>query len=453
MNKYLLEILQEANTIIIPGLGALTVTNKDKGEMMFMSYLKHDDGALSAYIAQQDGIDETEAKNTIARYVREIQAKLDQGESFDVFGLGSFVKDKDGDIEFVGKEIKAASETPIADQEEAVIAQTIVETIAEVEQHEVPAIEPEKEAEEIEIPAEEPLKHEEKIEAPINEVATPPMTPIEPVVPVVPVVPVKEEVSDFIEQPLVEQKELNVAEKEELSKNIDKLEKLKEKAPEVIAPTPVPAEKETVRASTKKEAKKSVAPKKEKKKRGVGFWILIVLLFLLAGGGTYFGLNYDKLKQQISFLADEKEASTKKPDAKEKMEELMGEKETTSTSEEDVLTAENEVSEPAETPEEVAPKEPKKQEVQPTPSPKKTNTTNTSSGGPYKIICGVFAEQANADRMLAQLKSEGLPAEILPSPSGMSFVCMKAFGTEAEATQALGSLRSIAPKAWLMKVN
>ena len=56
MDKYLLEILKEVNTIIIPGLGALTITNKDTGEIMFMDYLKHDDGQLAEYIAQKEFI-------------------------------------------------------------------------------------------------------------------------------------------------------------------------------------------------------------------------------------------------------------------------------------------------------------------------------------------------------------------------------------------------------------
>ena len=450
MNKYLLEILQEANTIIIPGLGALTVTNKDKGEMMFMSYLKHDDGALSSYIAQKDGVDETEAKNIIARYVREIQSKLDQGESFDVFGLGSFVKDKDGDVEFVGNEPKSDGDTSVAVKEEAIIEQTIVESISHVEADETKTPVTEKADEEVVIPAEEP--DEETITEPIQEETVEREVeaelPADEIV-IPPVEPVAEATSEFIEQPFVEQKELTIAEKEELSKNVDKLEKLNEKAPQVIAPSPAKEPQQSMRKSTKKDAKKSVSATKEKKKRGAGFWILIVLLLLLGGGGTYFGINYNELKQHIPFLADKAPSPEKKTDAKEKMEELMGETTTDVESEEE--TAVQEVETPKTTSEPVT--APTKEVVQPSTSPKKvTASSSSTSGGPYKIICGVFAERANADRMLANLKAEGLPAEILPSPSGMNFVCMKAFDTEAEASQALGSLRNLAPKAWLMKM-
>ena len=102
MNKYLIDILKETNTVIIPDLGALTVTDRDKGEYMFMPFLKHDDDKLSGYVANAEGIDEAAAKNEIAKYIREIKSKLDQGESFDVFGLGSFTKNSDGELEFSG---------------------------------------------------------------------------------------------------------------------------------------------------------------------------------------------------------------------------------------------------------------------------------------------------------------------------------------------------------------
>ena len=69
MDKYLLEILKLVNTIIIPGLGALTITNKETEEIMFMSYLKHDDGKLAEYIAEKEGWDLNDAKNLISKYV------------------------------------------------------------------------------------------------------------------------------------------------------------------------------------------------------------------------------------------------------------------------------------------------------------------------------------------------------------------------------------------------
>lgn len=100
MDQYLFQILQSENTIIIPGLGALTITNEKTGEIMFMPYLKFDDGKLSAYIAEKEGWAEFEAKNLIAKYVREIEIKLNQGDTYDMFNFGRFIKTPDGEIEF-----------------------------------------------------------------------------------------------------------------------------------------------------------------------------------------------------------------------------------------------------------------------------------------------------------------------------------------------------------------
>ena len=114
MDQYLLQILKETNTIIIPGLGALTITNTATGEVMFMPYLKHDDGKLSAHIATKEGIEENEAKNIVAKYVREIQTSVDKGDSYNMFQFGTFSKGADGDIEFENWE--ADKVAPIAEE-------------------------------------------------------------------------------------------------------------------------------------------------------------------------------------------------------------------------------------------------------------------------------------------------------------------------------------------------
>ena len=100
MNKYLQELLKLSNTVIIPGLGALTITNDKTGELFFISYLKHDDGKLAEFIASKEEIELIDAKNNLAKYVREITANLDKGESFDIFNFGKFVKDGSGNIVF-----------------------------------------------------------------------------------------------------------------------------------------------------------------------------------------------------------------------------------------------------------------------------------------------------------------------------------------------------------------
>ncbi|MFM7681746.1 MAG: SPOR domain-containing protein [Bacteroidota bacterium] len=150
MDKYLLLLLKEVNTIIIPGLGALTITNAKTGEIMFMSYLKYDDGKLATYIAEKENWDLNDAKNLIAKYVREVLAVLDRGESYEMYGFGTFLKDKNGDLNFANWDGNLPSErneilTEIAKENEpeqkpeeiTIESSTFEESGVEVEMNEI----------------------------------------------------------------------------------------------------------------------------------------------------------------------------------------------------------------------------------------------------------------------------------------------------------------------------
>jgi len=134
MNKYLQELLKLAKTVIIPGLGALTITNDKTGDLFLMSYLKHDDGKLAEFIASKEGIELIDAKNNLAKYVREITALLDKGESFDIFNFGKFKKDASGEIVFEQAtkiEHKLSESTFSIDVNEKLAAQ--LETVTEID--------------------------------------------------------------------------------------------------------------------------------------------------------------------------------------------------------------------------------------------------------------------------------------------------------------------------------
>ena len=370
MDKYLLEILKLVNTIIIPGLGALTITNPETGEILFMSYLKHDDGKLSAHIAEKEGWDENEAKNLIAKYVREIHAELDKGEEYTMYQFGTFVK-KDGEIEFVGWGEK-------------------------VENEYIPPIVEEK-------TEEEPTKENPKVvqlkEEPVSE------EKVEPAAPKVASIPEK---SQEIETP----KELNILEKEEQEATAAKLVALQE-----------------IQDS-----------KNQKKKKGVGFWVGIGLLVLLIGGGTYIGLNYDHIKQQLPFLADnnstevDEEILEEEINDSEDFEEISEEyndKESEAYSEEAIEEIE-EIIEPVEE------------------AINETVNTNFSSELPYQIIAGAFSEEANAIRLVDKLKSEGYPA--LQMQKGSKFmVSVKSFSSRENAQSELSSIKEVAPGGWITK--
>jgi len=389
MDKYLLEILKNANTIIIPGLGALTITNHDTGEIMFMSYLKHDDGKLASYIVENEGIAELDAKNLIAKYVREIELTVGKGETYDMFQFGSFFKNGD-EIDFKNWEGDKTA-TKIEVEEETVVAPIVEETPIVEEKVETPITPEAEEIEEI-IP---PKVEETLDEKPVIEEKAEPV-----------VLHLKEE-----EPKEKTQKELNILEKEERAATAAKLDALKKK----------------------QEAKK------EKKKKGVGFWMLIVLLALIVSGGTYFGLNYNELKQHIPFLADAStgsetasstgSATSTDKDATDKNDDSTNETEDSSTEEIESEIIEEEI------PEQIEPEQ---------------NPVNSSNNTdlPFHIIAGAFGSEENANRLGEKLKAEGYSVKVGPG-AGMTLVSIKSFATRAEAQAGLNEVKSVAPKGWV----
>ncbi|MFT5777963.1 MAG: hypothetical protein ACI837_000911 [Crocinitomicaceae bacterium] len=415
MDKYLLKILQDANTIIIPGLGALTITNKEKMEIMFMSYLKHDDGKLSGYIAAEDGVDELKAKELVAKYVRDIQTQLDKGESYDMFEFGSFTKSAAGEIEFKNWD------KPVAATPEKIVEESKVEKKAAT-----PEVESKKET---------PKKEEKK--EPAKKVVTPPKkdAKVEPKAETPKAEPkkVEKEVPKSEHKPIVDAK---------IEKTITPIIPLSTEKKVVdepkAAPVRKPVEKEV--KATSKPPKEPKAPK-VKKKRGAGFWILMVLLLGLIGGGTYVGLNYDSIKQHIPFLADKETSDKDEKTAKEKMlETLNGPEEATLDPEETIDPEENT------DPEEVIPEEVVPEEV----IPEEVITPPTVSGnGPFHIVAGTFGSKVNADRLAAKLQSDGVPATVILN-GGMNVVSMSSYASQAEANAGLTEMKAKAPKAWVL---
>ena len=385
MDKYLLEILKDVNTIIIPGLGALTITNADKGEIMFMSYLKHDDGKLTSYIAEKEGMDENEAKNLVAKYVREIHIQLDKGESYDMFKFGSFYKN-DGEPDFKSWAAMHPSEDDTPTPPPA----------KEVKEDENVLIPPTPVAEEvIEKVIEEAPKAEEKIEEP--KAVTP-----------APLVDKKPRVENTYTPPKPEEKELNILEKEEKEATAAKLEKLRQEQED----------------------------QKKKKKRGAGFYVLTALIVLLIGGGTFFGLNYNEYKQHIPFLADNNNHSEEtETSPSEEMEEILN-----GESEEEMVESEVEAIEGTDIEEEEVIEIPVEEEITP--------TFNNGQDLPFHIIAGAFSSESNANRLGEKLSSEGHKVKV-GKGRGMHLVSVKSFATRAEAQSGLTSLKDVAPNGWI----
>ena len=384
MDKYLLEILKNVNTIIIPGLGALTITNLETGEIMFMSYLKHDDGKLVSYIMENEGFEELEAKNLIAKYVREIELTVGKGDSYDMFQFGSFYKNGD-DIDFKSWD----KSVPASVEKKKTVAKK-----KEVKPETKPV---EKEPEIENILVEKPKTAEPKVEKASDKTAPE-------------IVPEKSEAK----------KELNVLEKEEQLKHTEKLAALKKAKDE----------------QAKKTKEKKIKVKGQKSKRGVGFWMLMGLIVLIGAGGTYFGLNYNELKQHIPFLADKVEVVEGSQEANDIVD--TAEEDESDTAQEEDIAPEDKGEDVVE--DEPVPVEP----IDKTPATNEYNETDL----PFHVIAGAFSSEENARRLGDKFTSEGYSVKVGPG-RGMNLVSIKSFSTRAEAQQGLSELKGVAPNGWI----
>jgi cell division septation protein DedD len=371
MNKYFIQLFKEESTVILPGFGALTMTNERSGEIMFMPYLKFDDGKLAAYISETDAIEVQAAQIMIAKFIREIQAELDKGESFDIFEFGSFTKKEDGEIEFtsdlsMGQGGKSTSEkAPVAavipetPYVEPIIKETpIVEPFTEYtapidEAYVAPDYIPEPKAfvEEGEVHGDD--QNESAIQSDEDEVKDK-----------------KDKKKDKKKEKKAQKKAKKSADSKDLINSIlsgenlddqsdeenqsedlgvidgtDQLREITEEIKEVTdEPKAVEAkiddlehakgdiveeeiaaalsekgqtskidkkalkkEKKEKKAAIVTEAPDGEEPIKKKRKRGLGFWLLLTFLIALLGGIAWVGMNFDQVKPHIPFLAEKKE--------------------------------------------------------------------------------------------------------------------------------------------------
>jgi hypothetical protein len=388
MDKYLISILKEINTIIIPGIGALTITNKETGEIMFMPYLKHEDGTLARYIAEKEGWDENTARNLIAKYVREIEAKLNVGDTYDMFQFGSFRKDSSGDLIFEQCN-NGSSAKPNEIEKTEMVVETITEPVINVEPEEIVTEVVETEY----VPEPEVLKE--------PEVAT---LEIEVGLDTAPGVPKEGAVSieDHVESPIY-------TEEQQWNDDLD-----------------LPPINATIERPKKPILEKA---KPDRKRRSLPVLPLLIFLVILVGGGSVLVVFWDDLSGKKKVVTAEDKF--KETVAKEKSEVAESAEET----QEDQDNYQEEIDQTsAEETEEI------QEVIAPVDSdPKPSDQITTSTGTvfrslPFHIIAGAFAEQANAERFRDKLRESGSSnAEIIGKFDGLYLVSSGSYSSETDA--------------------
>ncbi len=424
MHNYLIDFFKEENTLIIPGFGALTVVSRSTNELMFMPFLKHNDGSLEKKVAEIDGVDISVAKDKVQHFIDEINSEINQGRKYVINQIGVFSKDGSGDVLFspITSETKeeealiSVVETtqPIIEEVvEEINEEKIVETITPIV--EVPKIEEEIKADTI---VEETKEIVEEVSPKVEEVVTP--INIE--------IPDENNIINTIESNLQEQATI-VNEKIEVSSEEEQWKDDLDLPPLNYKPE---KPKKPILEKTKK----------DKKPLKLGRLVGLLLLFLLIAGVSYIGFNYKDFQSKIPFLAG---GSKKTEQTTSSISETKEEVE--KTPEENIEKNEGEVIENQEV----------KNDIQkPTEVVEQKTEAKVSKGLrvdkhlPIQIIVGSFGEESNAIKFVEKLKSEGFPAEIIGVYGGLHTISAASFHTMDDYTMNQGAVQSVG-KFWIKK--
>ena len=484
MDKYIKQILTEDNTVILPKLGALTVTSIKTGEMMFLSYLNYDDGKLAKFIAEKENITEEEARLKVKTFVDEVKQNLENGGTFKLGNLGHFIH-KNDEVTFEDYAINTDAEPETEDQIKIIEVEVPSTTIpsSEVVENVISLEKPEEKPEEIiepEIGGDSIIEsieiiHPKSLDEILDSATIKEPTIIEEKIPVVeenelveatPIIKIEEQTVEPIIETTIEEKEAEIVEKVE--PKIAFLDVAATATPDPIAnrtetkvqvensytpkKTPLVSKevKELAKPSkeatgtvfekdSKKQEIKAEKPSSGKKKKGAFFWIFIILLGLGFTGGILTFMFYDQVKKYLPFI-DRTEIKEQKPVNTDSVDSINQTAEELEAAENERLNSESIVEEPteAEIPAETAPTETIQKPEQQKPAP-----VQNDGSIKYYVIIGAFSIQENAERFA---KKQGENATVIPQGS-MFLVSLNTFDTRKEANNATNNLE----KAWILK--
>lgn len=158
MEKYLINLLDLNNRVIIPDLGAFILRQKEPQELVFNDLLAFDDGMLTDKLIQEEKLSKAEAQNRIRQFVEKARKVLEKGDPFPLENLGSLRMDANSRIEFTmaeSREPDAAAETePVPEKTTGEIGEEAAEGPVEAGESEAPTEEPVEKTKSAEPPAE-----------------------------------------------------------------------------------------------------------------------------------------------------------------------------------------------------------------------------------------------------------------------------------------------------------
>ncbi|MBN2613383.1 MAG: SPOR domain-containing protein [Bacteroidales bacterium] len=402
MNKIINDLLNTNARVIIPDFGAFIIKQKSPRLIVFNEFLRYNDGLLIDYISASEGINKDVAKGKVAKYVEEINSRLNTGEGIVFEGIGKLVKESNGKLTLV--EI-TASDAVVQKKEKK---STAAKPTAEVEKDKTPKIA-------------EDTKHPD---ATPKNIATAPPEPVK----------IKKDETVKETEP-VEQKteiELNVGKEEVKPPQPEKKITQKE---EKVTVTPIKTAKETDTPVKKEPDVKPVEQKIKKTKSNTLQIVIWIILILVVNGLiiSWFVFN-DKITEMFS--KNKKQATEEVIVTEEPLNIVSDEPADEIPPAEQV---EEETTAPSVTPVD-------QPEVNASESP-----TVTSDRKLYYIVAGCFRDEGNADNLVKELQQNGYKARKFGMIGNLHAVSFNAYTEKADALAELKNIRNSGnPEAWII---
>lgn len=389
-HEYLIELLKQNKTVILPNIGAFSNTDNAKQPFLFNEFLKFNDGMVAKHISSKEGISMDAAGENVEKFTNELKEILAAGKEVVIPGIGTLHK-KDGKTILSHGTVSGV--TPVTEIKQEPIAEKKPEPI--IEKKPEPIIE------------KKPDPIVEKKPDPVVEKKPEPI--IEKVIP-----------------PVTEKKNEPVPEK--------KIEPVLEKKAEIV--TPVTPEN----PKTKKEKPKKDPSTKKKKSRKL-IWIILLLL-ILGGGGTAGYFYKDELMKLVGMDKSETTADNKEgKENKEKKTDPIIESDSTTTATDSTTT---------EVMEEVPVEEVKEEIIKEEPKEELPRIVETGKSGTYYVIVGCFSMEPHANNMMEKVTAAGFTPINVGTFGSLIHIAAGSGPDLNSALQEYEKIKGSFPKAWIM---
>lgn len=95
INKIIADYLSSGRRMVLPEFGAF-LRKDDTGEVVFVEFLKKDDGVLTGLVREKLAVTQTEATEVVGTYIMDIRRKVQDSGAYAIEGVGTLHLDANG---------------------------------------------------------------------------------------------------------------------------------------------------------------------------------------------------------------------------------------------------------------------------------------------------------------------------------------------------------------------